>query len=59
MSGASAEPVTLGNAGFHAGLALGRWYPALKDCISIAVTEQRTKDEIDRLAAAFAREVRV
>lgn len=46
-------------AGFHAGLALGRWYPALKDCISIAVTEQRTKDEIDRLVAAFAREVRV
>ncbi|VTT98514.1 glycine dehydrogenase subunit 1 : Probable glycine dehydrogenase [decarboxylating] subunit 1 OS=Singulisphaera acidiphila (strain ATCC BAA-1392 / DSM 18658 / VKM B-2454 / MOB10) GN=gcvPA PE=3 SV=1: GDC-P [Gemmataceae bacterium] len=39
-------------AGFHAGLALGRWYPGLKDCISVAVTEQRTKAEIDGLAAA-------
>jgi glycine dehydrogenase subunit 1 len=41
-------------AGYHGGLALGRWYPALKDCISVAVTEKRTKAEIDGLAAAYA-----
>ena len=30
------------HAGFHAGLNLGRWYPALGDGISLAVTEKRT-----------------
>ena len=30
-------------AGYHAGLPLGRWYPRLKDCISVAVTEKRTQ----------------
>ena len=29
------------------GLSLGQWYPELNDSISIAVTEQRTKAEID------------
>jgi glycine dehydrogenase subunit 1 len=42
----------LRDAGYHAGLALGRWYPKLADCVSIAVTEKRTKAEIDGLAAA-------
>ena len=32
---------------------LGRWYPELDDCILVAVTEKRTKDEIDGLAAAY------
>src|SRR5262249_30273062 len=41
------------NAGYHAGLQLGRWYPALGDCISIAVTEKRTREEINGLAAAL------
>jgi glycine dehydrogenase subunit 1 len=41
-------------AGYDAGLHLGRWYPALKDCISVAVTEKRTRAEIDGLAAALA-----
>jgi glycine dehydrogenase subunit 1 len=45
-------------AGFHAGLDLGRWYPALRDCISLAVTEKRTKAEIDRLVEAYASEVK-
>ncbi len=45
-------------AGYHAGLDLGRWYPALKNCISIAVTEKRTRAELDGLAAAFKAEVR-
>ena len=34
-----------------AGVPLGRWYPELADCLLIAVTEKRTKAEIDRLAA--------
>lgn len=42
----------LRDRGFHAGLPLGRWYPALATCISVAVTEKRTKAEIDGLTAA-------
>ena len=34
-----------------AGVPLGRWYPELADCLLVAVTEKRTKAEIDRLAA--------
>lgn len=41
--------------GYHAGLDLGRWYPELGDCISIAVTEKRTRDEIDGLVEAYRR----
>jgi glycine dehydrogenase subunit 1 len=41
-------------AGFHGGLALGRWYPGLANCVSVAVTEKRTKGEIDALARAWA-----
>ena len=37
-------------AGIFAGLPLGRWYPEWKDCLLVAVTEKRTKTEIDRLA---------
>ncbi|MBN2477055.1 MAG: aminomethyl-transferring glycine dehydrogenase subunit GcvPA [Pirellulales bacterium] len=37
-------------AGIFAGVPLGRWYPQLADCLLIAVTEKRTKAEIDRLA---------
>jgi glycine dehydrogenase subunit 1 len=40
--------------GYHGGLELGRWYPALADCISVAVTEKRTRAEIDRLVKAYA-----
>ena len=32
-----------------AGVALKRWYPELADCFLVAVTEKRTKDQIDRL----------
>jgi glycine dehydrogenase subunit 1 len=39
--------------GFHAGLALGRWYDELGNCVSVAVTEKRTRDEIDKLAEAY------
>ncbi len=41
-------------AGYHAGLHLGRWYPELADCFSVAVTEKRTRAEIDGLAGALA-----
>jgi glycine dehydrogenase subunit 1 len=39
--------------GYHAGLPLGRWYSKLNDCISLAVTEKRTRAEIEGLAAAW------
>ena len=41
------------NAGFHAGLHLGRWYRDLANCVSVAVTEKRTRAEIDALAHAW------
>jgi glycine dehydrogenase subunit 1 len=40
--------------GYHAGLHLGRWYPQWNDCLSVAVTEKRTRSEIDGLAAAWS-----
>ena len=43
------------DAGYHAGLPLGRWYPELGSCVSVAVTEKRTRTEIDDLASAWAR----
>ena len=36
-------------AGFLAGVPLGQWYPQLEDCFLVAVTEKRTKAEIDAL----------
>jgi glycine dehydrogenase subunit 1 len=36
-------------AGILAGYPIGRDYPELSDCLLIAVTEKRTKAEIDRL----------
>jgi glycine dehydrogenase subunit 1 len=36
--------------GIFAGVPLGRWYPELADCLLVAVTEKRTREEIDRLA---------
>jgi glycine dehydrogenase subunit 1 len=41
--------------GHHAGLDLGCWYPGMATCMSIAVTEKRTKAEIDAFATAMAR----
>lgn len=34
--------------GIFAGVPLGRWYPELSDCLLVAVTEKRTKAEIDQ-----------
>ena len=41
-------------AGILAGVPLGRWYDHLHDCFLVAVTEQRTKAEIDRWAECLA-----
>jgi glycine dehydrogenase subunit 1 len=43
-----------GQGGFFAGVPLARWYPELADCFLVTVTEKRTRDEIDRLAACLA-----
>jgi glycine dehydrogenase subunit 1 len=39
--------------GYHGGLALGRWYPGFGNCLTIAVTEKRTRAELDRFVMAF------
>jgi glycine dehydrogenase subunit 1 len=39
-------------SGIHGGLQLGRWYAGLSDCLTVAVTEKRTKAEIDMLVEA-------
>ena len=40
-------------AGYFAGIPLGRWYPDLADCLLICVTERRTRAELDGLVAAL------
>lgn len=32
-----------------AGVPLGRWYPELSDCLLVAVTEKRSKEDIEKL----------
>ncbi len=39
--------------GFLAGVPLGQWYPKLADCFLVAVTEKRTKAEIDALVQSL------
>lgn len=51
----SSEPVAGLNArllqnNIIGGLELGRYYPEMQDCWLVAVTEKRTRNEIDRLA---------
>jgi glycine dehydrogenase subunit 1 len=43
--------------GIHAGMSLGRWYHHLGDCLTVAVTEKRTKSEIDALVAALGKAI--
>ncbi|MGH2806812.1 MAG: aminomethyl-transferring glycine dehydrogenase subunit GcvPA [Actinomycetota bacterium] len=43
--------------GFLVGPALGRWYPELDKALLVAVTEKRTRDEIDALAEALFKEL--
>jgi glycine dehydrogenase subunit 1 len=40
--------------GILAGVPLGRWYPELSDCLLVAVTEKRTKEEIERLVSVMS-----
>jgi glycine dehydrogenase subunit 1 len=40
--------------GVHPGYALGRDYSGMDDVLLVAVTERRTKAEIDRLAEVLA-----
>jgi len=42
--------------GILAGVPLGRWYPELADCLLVAVTEKRTKAEIDQLTGCVSRQ---
>jgi glycine dehydrogenase subunit 1 len=42
------------DGGYLAGIPLGTWYPDLADCFLVAVTEKRTKAEIDGLAEILA-----
>jgi glycine dehydrogenase subunit 1 len=49
----------LRNSGFHAGLHLGRWYPSLPDCVSVAVTEKRTRAEIDALVHSWRLQIQM
>ena len=44
--------VQLREQGYHAGLPTSRWYPQHTDGLIVAVTEKRTKLEIDGLAGA-------
>ena len=39
--------------GFAAGFPLGRYYPGMENHLLVAVTEKRTKEEIDAFAAAL------
>jgi glycine dehydrogenase subunit 1 len=41
------------DAGYLAGVALGRWYDELADCFLVTVTERRTREEIDGLAGCL------
>jgi glycine dehydrogenase subunit 1 len=40
--------------GVLAGVPLVQWYPELKDCFAVAVTEKRTRADIDALVEALA-----
>ena len=41
------------NRGILAGVPLGNWFDQMKDCFLVAVTEKRSKEEIDALADAL------
>jgi glycine dehydrogenase subunit 1 len=56
LRASSPVPSLLGHAsddGYLAGLHLGRWYEGLDDSFTVAVTERRTKADIDGLARSL------
>ncbi len=40
-------------AGYLAGIPLGKWYPELEDCMLVSVTEKRTRMDIEGLASVM------
>ena len=40
------------------GLPLGRWYPKFTDGLTVAVTEKRTREEIDGLVGEVRKALR-
>ena len=52
---ASAVLAEVGRLGFHGGIPLGNWFEDFADCVLVAVTERRSKEEIDGLAEAFVK----
>ncbi len=49
---------TLREEGIFGGVALNQFYPEMKDAVTIAVTEKRSKEEIDRLVDLLKRVVK-
>jgi glycine dehydrogenase subunit 1 len=47
----------LAERGFLVGPSLGHWYPELDKCLLVAVTEKRTRDDIDGFAEAIEKEL--
>jgi glycine dehydrogenase subunit 1 len=45
------------SAGYLAGVPLGRWFAELDDCFLVAVTEQRTRAQIDGWANCLAQQM--
>ncbi|CAN5766808.1 aminomethyl-transferring glycine dehydrogenase subunit GcvPA [soil metagenome] len=43
--------------GYLVGPAFGRWWPELEGCLLLAVTERRTKEQIEGLAEALEKEL--
>jgi glycine dehydrogenase subunit 1 len=48
----------VGRLGYHGGIAMGSWDEGMDDAILVAVTERRTRSEIDGLAEAYSRALR-
>ena len=44
------------DCGYFAGVPLGQWYPEMADSVLVCVTEKRTHEEIDGLAACVAQQ---
>jgi len=55
LGDADAVHARLLDGGIVAGVPLGRFYPELKDCLLLAVTEVNARSDIEALAAAIAR----
>jgi glycine dehydrogenase subunit 1 len=51
---AAAEVVSgLARAGFLAGVSAGRWWPELENVLLVAVTERRTREQMDDFVGAL------